>query len=117
MNIHTPKIIATFCAALVAATLATPPRPASADAGLTAALAGVAGIIVGSLLFDSSRHQYYYVRGGRRAYVNDDQAQQYYRRQDPQYFNAHRTTFLQNHQQFASTWNRDHAARGHAGHR
>ncbi len=102
------RITATFCAALAVATFAAPAKPASADSTSTAILAGLAGLVVGSLLFDSSRHQYYYQRGGRRQYVSDSQAQQYYQHKDPKYFNAHRSTWSSNRGQFANNWNHDH---------
>jgi len=100
------KLSAALLTALVAATLAAP-RPASADTASTAAIAGLAGIIVGSLLFDSSRNQYYYVNGGNRRYVNDYQARQWYQRRDPQYYNQHRGQWS-NHQQFQANWSHSH---------
>ncbi len=108
MNVKSTKITAAFLAAIVGTGIAVQPRPAAADATTTGILAGLAGLVIGSLLFDSSRHQYYYVTGGRRNYVSDSWAQQYYAHKDPHYYAAHRSTFVRNHQRFASDWNHDH---------
>jgi hypothetical protein len=112
----TSKLTAAFLVALVGAGVSSAPRPASADSTSTAILAGLAGLVVGSLLFDSSRHQYYYNTGGRRNYVSDSWAQSYYQKKDPSYFNSHRGTFQQNHAAFANKWNQDHGkGGGHSG--
>jgi hypothetical protein len=97
--------MATF--ALVASMSVAGPKPAAADEASTAAIAGIAGLVAGALLFDSSSNRYYYNNGGHRRYVSDVQARQYYQHRDPQYFNAHRSQW-NNHRQFQSGWEKQH---------
>jgi hypothetical protein len=75
--------------ALAAATIGTLtttalPRPALADTTSTALIAGAAAAIIGTLIYDSSKHQYYYARGSRRVYVNNSTAS-YYRNHNGRY--------------------------------
>jgi hypothetical protein len=102
--------------ALAASMSLAAPRPASADEGSTAAIAGAAGLVVGALLFDSSSNRYYYGYGRHRRYVSDDEARGYYQRQDPQYYSDHRGEW-NNHQQFQGGWDQQHHGRDRGGDR
>jgi hypothetical protein len=75
--------------ALAAATIGTLtttalPRPAVADTTSTALIAGAAAAIIGTLIYDSNKHQYYYTRSNRRVYVNNNTAS-YYRSHNGRY--------------------------------
>jgi hypothetical protein len=85
------------------------PAVALADTGSTAAAIAI-GAIIGTLIYDSSRHQYYYVNDNRHVYVSNATAQGWYQRQDPQYFRAHQNDFYHNPSQF------DREYRGSHGH-
>src|ERR1700685_1645765 len=50
------------------------PAVALADTGSTAAAIAI-GAIIGTLIYDSSRHQYYYVNDNRHVYVSNATAQ------------------------------------------
>jgi hypothetical protein len=79
-------IIRIALAAATVSTLATTalPRPAVADTTSTALIAGAAAAIIGTLIYDSSKHQYYYTRGSRRVYVDNNTAS-YYRSHNGRY--------------------------------
>jgi len=68
-------------------------RSARADQASTAAIITAVGAIVSTLIYDSNRRQYYYEQSNRRYYVSNEAAQQWYQRQDPRYFNEHRSDF------------------------
>lgn len=75
--------------ALAAATIGTLtttalPQPARADTTSTALIAAGAAAIIGSLIYDSSKHQYYYTHGSRRVYVDNNTAN-YYRNHGGRY--------------------------------
>ena len=84
------------------------PAAALADTASTAAIAAGIGAIIGTLLYDNSRHQYYYVRGGRHVYVSNDQAQQWYQRRDPQFYRQHRGDFQRNPGKFDRDYRSSH---------
>jgi hypothetical protein len=79
-------IIRIVLAAATIGTLSTTalPQPAVADTTSTALLAGAAALIVGTLIYDSNKHQYYYVRGNRHVYVDNNTAS-YYRNHNGRY--------------------------------
>jgi hypothetical protein len=83
------------------------PVVALADSSSTAAAIAI-GAIVGTLIYDSSRHQYYYVDNNRHVYVNNTTAQGWYQRQDPQYFRAHQNDFNHNPSQFDREYRSSH---------
>ena len=86
----------------------TTPAVALADTATTAAIAAGIGAIVGTLLYDSTRHQYYYIRSGHHYYVSNGTAQQWYQRRDPRFYNAHRSDFQHNPQRFNQEWRSSH---------
>lgn len=81
-----PGFIRIALAAATISTLSTTalPQPAVADTTSTALLAGAAALIIGSLIYDSNKHQYYYVRNGRHVYVDNNTAS-YYRNHGGRY--------------------------------
>ncbi len=94
----------------ISGSIATP-VVALADTASTAAAIAAIGAIVGTLIYDSNRHQYYYVDNHRNhVYVSNTTAQGWYERQDPQYYRAHENDFHHNPSQF------DREYRGSHGH-
>lgn len=83
------------------------PAVAVANAGTTAAAAAI-GAIVGTLIFDSSRHQYYYVNGGHRHYVTNNTARSWYQRKDPSFYRAHQSDFSHNPAKFDKEYRSSH---------
>jgi hypothetical protein len=81
------------------------PTVALADSTTTAIIVGA---IVGTLIYDSTRHQYYYVNGGNRRYVDNATAQTWYQRQDPQFYRAHQRDFQNNPQKFDRDYRGSH---------
>jgi hypothetical protein len=101
------KIMA--CSAVFALTPAVTLQPAMAQSnGTDAAIGAAAGALIGSLLFDSNRHQYYYNNGGRHVYVSNDQARGYYQHHDPKFYNQHRGDFNKHGDRFANSWQQHH---------
>ncbi len=84
------------------------PSVALADQASTAAIITAVGAIVSTLIYDSNRRQYYYERNNRRYYVSNGAAQQWYQRQDPQYYNAHRSDFRNNPARFNQEFRNSH---------
>jgi len=76
--------ISLAAAAIGTLTTTALPQPAVADTTSTALIAGAAALIVGTLIYDSNRHQYYYPRGNQRVYVNNNTAA-YYRNHNGRY--------------------------------
>ncbi len=103
---HTLRGTALALCVAIGGSIATP-VVALADAGSTAAAIAI-GAIIGTLIYDSSRHQYYYVNENRRVYVNNTTAQGWYQRQDPQYFRAHQNDFYHNPGQFDREYRGSH---------
>lgn len=100
-------IAATAIAAFVLALSGAVSPPAVADTASSAAMAAAVGAI-GSLLFDSSKHQYYYVRNNRRTYVDNGTARQYYQHKDPHFYAAHQRDFSNQPDKFSHDWNQQH---------
>lgn len=101
---------AAFVACLgIGGSLATP-AVAVADAGSTAAAIAI-GAIVGTLIYDSTQHQYYYVRGGRHVYVSNATAQGWYQRKDPTWYHAHQSDFSHNPAKFDKDFRSSHQSR------
>lgn len=92
------------CIAIFGGSMA--PTVVMANGSTTTAV--LVGAIIGTLIFDSSRHQYYYSNGRNREYVSNSTAQSYYQRQDPQYFKAHRGDFNNNPQKFNNDYRSSH---------
>ena len=84
------------------------PTVALADNSTNTAAAILVGAIIGTLIYDSSRHQYYYSNGGNREYVSNSTAQSYYQRQDPQYYHSHQSDFQHNPQKFDNEYRTSH---------
>ncbi|MGD0966955.1 MAG: hypothetical protein ABR949_01610 [Candidatus Aquilonibacter sp.] len=95
------------CIAIFGGSMA--PTVAMANGSTSTAI--LVGAIVGTLIFDSSRHQYYYSNGGNREYVSNSTAQSYYQRQDPTYFRSHQSDFNNNPQKFNNDYRTSHHPR------
>jgi hypothetical protein len=109
LSTHTLRGTALALCVAIGGSIATP-VVAFADTASTAAAIAI-GAIVGTLIYDSSRHQYYYVNSHRdHVYVSNTAAQGWYQRQDPQYFHTHQNDFYHNPGQF------DREYRGSHGH-
>ncbi len=112
LSTHTLRGTALALCLALGGSIATPVI-ALADTSSTAAAIAI-GAIIGTLIYDSSRHQYYYVDNNRhRVYVNNTTAQGWYQRKDPQYFRAHQNDFYHNPSQFDREYRSSH---GHPPH-
>jgi len=101
------RIIA--CSAIFALAPAFSMQPAAAQSyGTDAAIGAAAGALIGSLLFDSNRHQYYYVNEGHPVYVSNSYARNYYRSHDRGFYAAHRGDFAHHGDRFANDWQQHH---------
>ncbi|HTU69323.1 MAG TPA: hypothetical protein VMF11_03295 [Candidatus Baltobacteraceae bacterium] len=90
----------------IGSSLATPVVAAANTASTAAAIAIAA--IVGTLIYDSTQHQYYYVNGGHRHYVNNATAQAWYQHQDPKWYRAHQSDFQRNPAKFDRDFRSSH---------